>query len=91
MRLKKGLKDFGQKMSSLFTKLVLGDSKAPMEIGAPYNVQHVQHVQADPHTSTGFTVSAMIFADIYTLIYVVSFDSGITTKNAGCSQSLWNH
>lgn len=27
----------------------------PMEIGTPYNFQHVQHAQADPHSSTGFS------------------------------------
>jgi hypothetical protein len=26
-------------------------------ISQPYNFQHVQHVKADPHTSTGFTVT----------------------------------
>jgi P21-Rho-binding domain len=25
-------------------------------ISNPYNFQHVQHVQADPHSSTGFSV-----------------------------------
>lgn len=52
---KKGLKGFGQKMSDLFTKLVLGEPEPEIEIGAPYNFQHVQHVQADPHSSTGFS------------------------------------
>lgn len=53
--MKRGLKGFGQKVSDLFTKLVLSEPAA-MEIGTPYNVQHVQHVQADAHSSTGFSV-----------------------------------
>jgi hypothetical protein len=55
--MKKGLKGFGQKVSNLFTKLVLSEQTA-IEIGTPYNVQHVQHVQADAHSSTGFSVCA---------------------------------
>ena len=55
--IKKGLKGLGQKVSNLFTKLVLSEPAAPIEIGTPYNVQHVQHVQPDPHSSTGFSVS----------------------------------
>jgi hypothetical protein len=27
-----------------------------MEISTPFNFQHIQHVKADPHTSTGFAV-----------------------------------
>eukprot|EP00952_Eustigmatos_sp_NYUAD-ZCMA_P009579 39532-Eustigmatos_ZCMA.PRE.1 len=29
-------------------------------IGSPFNVQHTTHVQPDPHTSTGFSVSCYI-------------------------------
>jgi hypothetical protein len=54
---KKGLKEIGKRMSDLFTKLVLRpEEEVPMEISSPYNFKHVQHVKADPHTSTGFTV-----------------------------------
>lgn len=30
------------------------EEEAPLEISSPYNFQHIQHVKADPHTSTGF-------------------------------------
>jgi hypothetical protein len=65
---KKGLKGFGQKVSNLFTKLVLSEQTA-IEIGTPYNVQHVQHVQADAHSSTGFSVMFItITKNLYTFI-----------------------
>jgi hypothetical protein len=31
------------------------DESAPMMIGSPFNVKHVEHVGVDPHSSTGFT------------------------------------
>ena len=65
---KKGLKGFGQKMSDLFTKLVLGEPEPEIEIGAPYNFQHVQHVQADPHSSTGFSVLKCRWYEILEII-----------------------
>ena len=33
------------------------DTAAPVEISTPYNFKHVQHVQIDARTSTGFSVS----------------------------------
>lgn len=48
-------KGFGRRVSAFFAKLFSEDEEpAPMEIGTPYNFQHIQHVKADPHTSTGF-------------------------------------
>jgi hypothetical protein len=35
------------------------DGSEIKSISQPYNFQHVQHVQADPHTSTGFSVISM--------------------------------
>ncbi len=35
------------------------DSK-PLEISSPYNFKHIDHVQVDPRTSTGFTVIIII-------------------------------
>lgn len=53
---KNGLLGFGRKMSAMFSKLVVGEPEPEIQIGSPYNFQHVQHVQIDPHSSTGFSV-----------------------------------
>lgn len=52
------MRGFGRRVSNFF-KAIFHDEDAPppppMEIGAPYNFQHTQHVRVDPHTSTGFS------------------------------------
>lgn len=46
-------------MTSAITNLFSSEETPPpnFEISAPYNFKHTTHVQIDPHTSTGFSVS----------------------------------
>jgi hypothetical protein len=55
------VKGIGRRVSGFFMKFLGSEEEpsAPMEIGTPYNFQHIQHVKADPHTSTGFAVSGL--------------------------------
>jgi hypothetical protein len=49
----------GRRMTEVIHKMTTADEGVPpppMEIGTPYNFQHIQHAKADPHTSTGFSV-----------------------------------
>lgn len=51
------VKGMGRRFSGFITKLLYSEEEPPpMEIGTPFNFQHIQHVKADPHTSTGFAV-----------------------------------
>lgn len=48
----------GRRMTAVFQKMTSSEEPPPpppMEIGTPYNFQHIQHAKADPHTSTGFS------------------------------------
>ena len=50
----------GRRMTEVIHKMTTVDEAPPpppMEIGTPYNFQHIQHAKADPHTSTGFSVN----------------------------------
>lgn len=50
----------GRRMTEVIHKMTTTEEPPPpppMEIGTPYNFQHIQHAKADPHTSTGFSVS----------------------------------
>jgi len=47
-------------MTGVLNSLIKGKdtpAHAPMEIGTPFNFQHVHNVRADPRSSTGFSVS----------------------------------
>lgn len=56
-------KGFAKRVSGFFTKMLYSEDPEPsvMEIGTPYNFQHIQHVRPDAHTSTGFSVSFLFF------------------------------
>lgn len=60
IRPKSILRRMGNALSRAFS-LPEGDAlnggPPTFEISEPYNFQHVRHVQLDPRTSTGFTVS----------------------------------
>jgi hypothetical protein len=45
-------------MDTIFKAFSRGEEPAaPVEISTPYNFKHLQHVQIDARTSTGFSVS----------------------------------
>lgn len=53
------------RVSSVFTSIFGSKAEeAPpsFDISTPYNFKHVQHVKADPHSSTGFSVSDVFLA-----------------------------
>lgn len=59
-----------QPRRSVFTKVTdaikgLFEAEEPAEpefnISSPYNFKHTHHVQADPHSSTGFAVRKIFF------------------------------
>lgn len=43
-------------LSSIFN-IFKKDDVGPIEVSAPYNFKHLEHVQVDNRTSTGFSVS----------------------------------
>ncbi len=50
------------RVSSVFSSFFGAGEEEPeptFEISTPYNFKHVQHVKADPHSSTGFSVSVL--------------------------------
>jgi hypothetical protein len=61
----------GRRFSGFITKFLFSEDEpaTQMEIGTPYNFQHIQHVKADPHTSTGFAVSIQQVSPHPTLIH----------------------
>lgn len=51
-------KRVGRRVTEVFQKMTMTEETpppAPLEIGTPYNFQHIQHAKADPRTSTGFS------------------------------------
>mmetsp|Transcript_28101 Transcript_28101/g.47283 ORF Transcript_28101/g.47283 Transcript_28101/m.47283 type:complete len:92 (+) Transcript_28101:99-374(+) len=46
-------------ISTSFRNL-FSESSPSFEISTPYNFQHVQHVEVDPQSPTGFVVSFMV-------------------------------
>ena len=68
------MKGFGKRVSGFITKLLSSDEPLPvaMEIGTPYNFQHIQHVRPDAHTSTGFSVCVSS-----SVVSPISFDACI--------------
>lgn len=40
------------------------------EISKPYNFKHTTHVQADPHSSTGFSVIRNSY-ELYNMYYII--------------------
>lgn len=49
-------------MDTIFKAFSRGEepASAPVEISTPYNFKHLQHVQIDNRTSTGFSVRKML-------------------------------
>ena len=50
-------------MTGVFNSFMKGKETSPhgpMEIGTPFNFQHVHNVRADPRTSTGFSVRLIL-------------------------------
>lgn len=66
------VKNMGRRFSKFITELISPDDTPPppMEIGLPYNFQHNQHVQPDPHSSTGFSVSVFIFFITFLCLFI---------------------
>jgi hypothetical protein len=56
-----------QKVTSAIKNVFGGEDAAEptFEISAPFNFKHTHHVQADPHSSTGFSVSIIVSVSIY--------------------------
>lgn len=56
-----------QKVTSAIRNVFGGDEAAPQnfEISSPYNFKHHAHVQIDPHSSTGFSVSTSVVTSKY--------------------------
>ena len=64
----------GRRMTEVFQKMTTSEEAPPpppMEIGTPYNFQHIQHAKADPHTSTGFSVSITISLSVLWIVVVI--------------------
>jgi P21-Rho-binding domain len=57
VRPKSILRRMGNALSRAFTSPEETQEAPNFEISEPYNFQHVRHVQLDPRTSTGFSVS----------------------------------
>lgn len=64
------------RITSTFKSVFSGQEEqndVPMEISAPYNFRHVQHVRVDPRSSTGFSVSdipvfSFVFSKLFCLV-----------------------
>ncbi|RYH19699.1 hypothetical protein EON65_25680 [archaeon] len=71
---KVGRRSVFQKMTSSFLGLFVGSEQESPEpqfqISSPYNFKHHAHVQIDPHSSTGFSVSSSIFFTSHIFINV---------------------
>ena len=62
----------GRRVTEVFQKITMTEETTPpppMEIGTPYNFQHIQHAKADPRTSTGFSVRAQDISNISLVSY----------------------
>lgn len=88
-----------ERVTSVFSSMFTGEEEAEptFEISQPYNFKHACHVQADPHSSTGFTV-IIIFprklemqtGDVFNLNIISKLlILGTTSTYAPSAESIW--
>ncbi len=68
-----------------------GDEPPPpnFEISAPFNFKHTHHVQADPRTSTGFSVSRFHFTRMPHQLLTIKYLPGIACTNETSLKGIW--
>jgi len=63
-----------RRISKLFTSAFKREEEPEpvFEISAPYNFKHLQHVKADPHSSTGFSVSERVCFHVHICVEITA-------------------